>query len=208
MSFFLGWISSCSIFFSILVLGNNAKFESLDIKFIRLYLYMTLGVELLNAILIFKHQNTLLSDNIYSLIEILILCMIAIFWNDKNNKNKIQLTFIFIFTILSFTYQLHFGLNKIYPELKIANSIVLIIIYYIYLIGTESLFNRKNIYKLIFSLAVLFYFLMNSIIFSFQSILLSNYQKEFWVLYLWIHSIINIIFNLLIGLSILKWKKN
>lgn len=169
---------------------------------------MTLGVELLNAILIFKHQNTLLSDNIYSLIEILILCMIAIFWNDKNNKNKIQLTFIFIFTILSFTYQLHFGLNKIYPELKIANSIVLIIIYYIYLIGTESLFNRKNIYKLIFSLAVLFYFLMNSIIFSFQSILLSNYQKEFWVLYLWIHSIINIIFNLLIGLSILKWKKN
>ncbi len=204
----IGIISTASVLIPILFLFSKKFNRTTAGLFIALYITICTGIEITCRILIRFEKNTLRLDNVFSLLELLILGALVSSWNEKQNQIKYQYLLLLGFGGIAAFYQLHLGLNVIVPALKIAYSLVLIGICFLYIFNGKKLFDTENLTKTIFTLAILFYFLSNSIIFSFSGYLLAESNKQYWIYYAIIHAAVNIIYNISIALSILKWKRN
>lgn len=172
------------------------------------YVFICLCAEILNVVSFNLIGNTIAVGNIFSLLELLILGIIISSWIENYKQKKYQKIILYLLFIFATTYQLFYGINQIFSELKMLFSITLIAICFIYIVTVSNLFTPNYIGKTIFTIAVTFYFLSNSIIFSFSDYILSESHKKYWIFYASIHALTNVIYNILIAISLYKWKRN
>lgn len=204
----IGIISAGSVIIPVIFLFLFKKKDPVLIRPLSIYIYLCLVVEILNAVSIYLIGNTIALGNIFNLLELLIIGNIITTWIENIELKKYLIIILFIVSAFAFFYQLFYGFDHIVSELKILFSIILITISFLYIATISDLFIAKNIGKTIFTIAVLFYFLSNSIIFSFSDYILLKSHKQFWIFYAFIHALTNIIYNILIAISLYKWKRN
>ncbi len=176
-------------------------------KAISFYVFFCAINELSNFIALYLKLNSPILDNFFCIAEVIILGNIFIHWIGVSKSTRFMKVFLLIFAGLALFYQIYFGIELSFSELRISYSMVLLFLVILYLNKNSLLLDSSTLTQTIFTFSVVFYFLSNSIIFSFEKFLLAESNKSFWVYYTVIHTSVNVTYNLLISLSLLKWKK-
>ena len=203
------YISLFSILFPLLIIC--AKYKQLKREFFLIKLYIFFGIifEIINYITytIFKN-NTIISSNIFTLLEV-ILILLALYQWSLNYKNKyIFITLLSIYIFIWF-YSIHLnGINKLSSIINGTEALIIITasIYFLYnKFISENASNAK--WQTTFSIAFLYYFLVNSGIYSFTELFLNIEQPQNWIYFSWIHLIGNFGLNIILALGIYQCSK-
>lgn len=163
--------------------------------------------ELVNFVALYFKIRSLIFDNFFCIAEVVVLGFIFIDWIGDSRLTRRMKVILLSYAGFTAIYQIYFGIDQAFSELRVSFSIVVLLFGILYLNLHKSFMNNSNLTQSIFTFSVIFYFLSNSIIFSFEKFLLAESNKSFWVYYTVIHTSVNVTYNLLISLSLLKWKK-
>jgi hypothetical protein len=209
MNIFLGYSSSLSILIPFILLLLANKQLTKGSLLIQIYIIVGVLTETINVFPKSQLNNyTSISSNIFAVIEV-ILILLALYQWSLNYKNKyVFITLLSIYIFIWF-YSIHLnGINKLSSIINGTEALIIITasIYFLYnKFISENASNAK--WQTTFSIAFLYYFLVNSGIYSFTELFLNIEQPQNWIYFSWIHLIGNFGLNIILALGIYQCRK-
>lgn len=205
----LNYISVFSIIIPLLIIFVNYKQLTKDIFLIISYIFSGIIFEIVNYITItFYKNNTIISSNLFTLLEVILILLSFYQWSLINKNRYIFITLLCIY-IFIWCYSINLnGINKLSSIINGTEALVIIAasVYFLYhKFITEITSNAK--WQTTFSIAFLYYFLVNSGIYSFTELFLNIEQPQNWIYFSWIHLIGNFGLNTILGVGIYQCSK-
>lgn len=187
------------IFFSIFKIWSLNQ----SLKALTLYLIICLIIEFVSDVLWYDNINNLWLFHIFTLLEF--TCFMYIFFQILKIEHKqklfsvIILSFLIIFLVDIIFISGHLKMNELARNVEGFTFIVLSILYFKSLMKSNEHQSLLQKFSFWFSSAILLYFSGSLFIFLFSNYLLDSSPETFFGIYA-IHSILSIIFNILLAI--------
>ena len=209
MTNILSYISTSSILLPLILLFFRFKLLTKDSLLIIIYVLLSFITESINFIIMYKFGNyTTVSSNFFTALEA-ILILLALYQWSLNYKNRFIYIILLSIYLFFWCYSIYVnGITKLSSMINGTEAVVVITasIYFLYnKFISETASNTK--WQITFSIAFLYYFLVNSGVYSFTELFLNIEQPQNWIYYSWVHLIGNFGLNTILGVGIYQCSK-
>ena len=203
------FISSASILLPLILLFFKFKLLTKDSLLIIIYVLLSFITESINLVIMFKFGSyTTVSSNIFTLLEAIIILLALYHWSLFYKNRFIYIILLNIY-IYFWCYSIYInGINKSSSIIYGTEALVIITASILFLYNkfiSETASNAK--WQKTFSIAFLYYFLVNSGVYSFTELFINLEQQQNWIYYSWIHFIGNFGLNTILGVGIYQCSK-
>lgn len=204
-----GYLSSASILFPFILLLFIKKKLQKESFLIQIYILIGFSTEIINFFFKSKlNNNTIISNNIFVLLENSLVLLTLNQWSLKSKNRFVYLTLLSVYIVI-WTYSVKtYGINRL-SSLVNGTEALFIITATILFLYNKFMNEDGNLpkWQITISVAFLFYFIVNSGIFSFTELFLSMELKENWIYFSLIHFIGNLGLNIILAKGIYQCSK-
>jgi hypothetical protein len=205
----IGYLSSASILIPFIFLLFSHKELQKESFLIQIYILIGVFTETINIFL--KGQlsnNTIISSNIFTLLEVGLILFSLNQWSFNSRNRYIYLTLLSIYIFIWIYCAKANGIGKLSslvngPEALFIITATILFLYNKFM-NEEGSFPK---WQITISVAFLFYFIVNSGIYSFTELFLSLEQKENWIYFSLIHFIGNLGLNIILAKGLYQCSK-
>ncbi len=203
----LGKCSSFSILIPLLLSLNYIRTFNLSLKVLFIYILLSILVEILTGYLSINNINNLFIYYYFSFLEFVLFVIIYFHILNIYRKKMLMWCIISIFGLICLIDFLLLGgdnkMNELSRNVESVSLITLSIFYFNSLIKNSDGQNLLQQFSFWFNSSIIIYFSGSFFIFLFSNYMLDESPDTFFAIYA-IHSIFNIIFNILLAISLTK----
>ena len=205
----LDFISSLSIFFPLVIAVLNFRILNNELKVFAIFLCFAGAVEIITYVMSLYRMNNLWMMNIYALLEGVVFIWLIGKWLGSKKMNVITNGLLVIYIAYwCYTTFLPGDLMAFNSDELSIKAIILIILsgYLLVRLGLKEEVKLTGDFIFWISAGILIYFLISLVVFSSANIILDDSHRAMY--FTWtIHSIINILVNLLFFYAFICYRK-